>query len=167
VSADWYGDPTFAAACSLHLDLTERAVMADVAVKALSKAINDPTTAVLAIDQLHRLLRSVGLRHLHDDALFDADGQLRVIIPTPNWADFVQLTCREIRFYGASNFQVARRLRAMIENLIVTLSDLRHLALRRELDLLDRALEKVHEFPEDLALARQPDLQGLGGASAT
>ena len=141
--------------------------MADVAVKALSNAINDPTTAVLAIDQLHRLLRSVGLRHLHDDALFDADGQLRVIIPTPNGADFVQLTCREIRFYGASNFQVARRLRAMIENLIVTLSDLRHLALRRELDLLDRALEKVHEFPEDLALARQPDLQGLGGASAT
>jgi hypothetical protein len=55
----------------------------------------------------------------------------------------------------------------MIENYIVTLSDLRHLALRRELDLLDRALEKVHEFPEDLALARQPDLQGLGGASAT
>ncbi len=141
--------------------------MADVAVKALSKAINDPTTAVLAIDQLHRLLRSVGLRHLHDDALFDADGQLRVIIPTPNWEDFVQLTCREIRFYRASNFQVARRLRAMIENFIVTLSDLRHLALRRELDLLDRALEKVHEFPEDLALARQPDLQGLGGASAT
>jgi hypothetical protein len=59
VPADWYGDPTFAAACSLHLDLTERAVMADVAVKALSNAINDPTTAVLAIDQLHRLLRSV------------------------------------------------------------------------------------------------------------
>src|SRR5271165_5886644 len=59
-------------------------VIVDVAIKALSKAINDPTTAVLAIDQLHRLLRQVGRRHLHDDALFDAAGGLRLIFPTAN-----------------------------------------------------------------------------------
>jgi uncharacterized membrane protein len=139
-------------------------VIVDVAVKALSRAINDPTTAVLAIDQLHRLLRLVGQRHLHDDVLRDADGRLRVIFPTPEWDDFVQLTCREIRLYGAENFQVARRLRAMIEDLIAILPDARRPALRCELDLLDRALEKIHEFPEDLALARQADLQGLGGS---
>ncbi|MGC1347712.1 MAG: DUF2254 family protein, partial [Methyloceanibacter sp.] len=40
-------------------------VIVDIAIRALSKAINDPTTAVLAIDQLHRLLRNVGKRHLH------------------------------------------------------------------------------------------------------
>jgi uncharacterized membrane protein len=140
-------------------------VIVDEAIKALSNAINDPTTAVLAIDQLHRLLRSVGRRHLHDDALFDADGTLRAIVPTPNWDDFVQLTCREIRLYGAENFQVARRLRAMIENLVLVLSESRRPALRCELNLLDRTLEKLHELPEDLALARQPDLQGLGGSS--
>jgi uncharacterized membrane protein len=38
-------------------------VIVDVAIKALSPAINDPTTAVLAIDQLHRLLRLVGRHH--------------------------------------------------------------------------------------------------------
>ena len=38
-------------------------IVIDIALKALSPAINDPTTAVLAIDQLHRLLRSVGKRH--------------------------------------------------------------------------------------------------------
>lgn len=140
-------------------------VVVDVAIKALSKAINDPTTAVLALDQLHRLLRLVGQRHLHDDTLLDADGQLRLIFPTPNWEDFVQLTCREIRLYGAENFQVARRLRAMIENLIEILPEARHPALRCELDLLDRTLEQLHTQPEDLALARQPDLQGLGGSS--
>jgi uncharacterized membrane protein len=139
-------------------------VIVDVAIKALSKAINDPTTAVLAIDQLHRLLRVVGRRHLHDDALFDADGSLRVIFPTPNWDDFVQLSCREIRLYGAENFQVARRLRAMIENLIAILPEARRRALCCELDLLDRTLVKLHMFPEDLALAQQPDLQGLGGS---
>jgi uncharacterized membrane protein len=120
---------------------------------------------VLAIDQLHRLLRLVGSRHLHDDTLLDAERRLRLIFPTPNWDDFVQLTCREIRLYGAENFQVARRLRAMIDGLIAILPEARHAALQCELALLDRTLARVHEFPEDLALARQPDLQGLGGAS--
>ena len=77
----------------------------------------------------------------------------------------MQLTFREIRLYGAENFQVARRLHTMIENLIATLPEARHPALRCELDLLDRMLEKLHALPEDLALARQPDLQGLGGSS--
>ena len=37
-------------------------------------------------------------------------------------------------------------------------------ALRRELELLNRALERLYPFAEDLALASQPDLQGSGGA---
>jgi uncharacterized membrane protein len=141
-------------------------VIVDVAIKALSKAINDPTTAVLAIDQLHRMLRLVGKRHLHDDALFDVDGKQRLIFPTPDWEDFVQLTFSEIRLYGAANYQVARRLRAMIENLTANLSESRQFALNRELKLLDRTLEALHMLPEDLALARKADLQGLGGSSA-
>jgi uncharacterized membrane protein len=139
-------------------------VIVDIAIKALSKAINDPTSAVLAIDQLHRLLRTVGKRHLHDDQVFDRDGQLRVIFRTPDWPDFLSLACNEIRLYGAENAQIARRLRAMLENLMQTLPERRGPALRQELDLLDRTLEKVYLLPEDLALARIPDSQGLGGA---
>jgi uncharacterized membrane protein len=139
-------------------------VIVDIAIKALSRAINDPTTAVLAIDQLHRLLRAVGRRHLHDDVIRDASGNLRVVYKTPNWEDFVQLSCREIRVYGAENFQVARRLRAMLENLQQVLPQARWPALNEELDLLDRTLEKVHSLPGDLAVARTPDLQGLGAA---
>lgn len=140
-------------------------VIVDIAIKALSKAINDPTTAVLAIDQLHRLLRTVGKRHLHDETIFDEARRLRVIFRTPGWDDFVQLSCSEIRFYGAENFQVARRMRAMCENLVQTLPEQRRPALRRELDLLDRAIEKIHGSPEDVALSRVADSQGLGGAS--
>jgi uncharacterized membrane protein len=140
-------------------------VIVDIAIKALSKAINDPTTAVLAIDQLHRLLRLVGGRRLHSDELLDAEGNVRVVFATPNWQDFVKLAFSEIRLYGAENFQVARRLRAMIENLLATLPEPRQPALRDELDLLDRTIKMLHAFPEDLTLARQPDLQGLGGAS--
>jgi uncharacterized membrane protein len=141
-------------------------IVVDIAIKALSAAINDPTTAVLAIDQLQRLLRAVGLRQLHNDDVHDATGTLRVIARTPNWEDFVHLTFAEIRLYGAGNFQISRRLRAMIESLIEIMPPARHPALRHELDLLDRALVKLHDFPEDLAVARLSDPQGLGGRSA-
>ena len=42
-------------------------ILVDIAAKALSKAINDPTTAVLVIDQLHRLLRVLGKRDLRNE----------------------------------------------------------------------------------------------------
>jgi len=137
-------------------------VIVDIAIKALSKAINDPTTAVLALDQLHRLLRAVGRRHLHDDVINDANGKPRVIFRTPNWDDFVELSCREIRLYGAENYQIARRMRAMLENLAATLPENRRPALLKELNLLDQTLQGVNLLPDDLALARTPDLQGLG-----
>ena len=44
---------------------------------------------------------------------YDDQGVLRLILPTPNWDDFVDLVFSEIRRYGASNFQVTRRLYAM------------------------------------------------------
>ena len=49
-------------------------IILDIALKALSPAINDPTTAVLAIDQLQRLLRSVGERNLRTDNITDESG---------------------------------------------------------------------------------------------
>jgi uncharacterized membrane protein len=139
-------------------------ILADIALKALSPAINDPTTAVLAIDQLHRLLRWVGLRDLHTDNFADYSGRLRLILRTPNWEDFVHLAFREIRLCGAGSPQVARRLRAMIENLTETLPEQRRAALREELALLDRAVGRHYQFSEDAALARIPDPQGMGGS---
>ena len=145
-------DPTFAIR-----------IILDIALKALSPAINDPTTAVLAIDQLHRLLRSVGKRNLRTDNTTDESGKLRVIIRTPNWEDFVNLACTELRRYGADSIQVVRRLRAMIENLIRTLPEDRHAALQAQLALLDHAIKAIYIIPEELVLARATDSQGLGG----
>ena len=140
-------------------------VIVDIALKALSPAINDPTTAVLAIDQLARLLGAVGLRALRVPEILDEQGRLRVILPTPHWRDFVHLACTEIRHCGAHNVQVSRRLYAMIEDLLRGLPEGRAPALRRQRALLDRATARHHEA-EDRALARIPDVQGLGGSSA-
>lgn len=140
-------------------------ILLDIALKALSKAINDPTTATLAIDQLHRLLRAVGKRKLSSEQILDAKGQLRVIFRTPNWEDYVHLTFTELRFNGVESIQVVRRLRALIEDLVKTLPEHRRPALQKELEMLDLAVQRVYTHPEDLALARTPDSQGLGGSS--
>jgi len=140
-------------------------IVADIALKALSPAINDPTTAVLAIDQLHRMLRAVGRRHLRTEEISDKSGTLRLIFRTPNWEDFVHLAFSEIRSCGSNNLQIVRRLRAMIQNLLQTLPLHRHAALNQQLSLLDREIAKNFSYPEELALARVPDTQGLGGHS--
>ena len=88
-------------------------ILVDVACKALSPAVNDPTTAVLAIDQVHHLLRRVGLRRLDTGEVRDSGGQLRLLYRTPDWEDFVLLGVAEIRQYGVTSIQVARRLNAI------------------------------------------------------
>ena len=90
---------------------------------------------------------------------------MRLVFRTPNWEDFVHLTCTEIRHCGAGSVQIMRRMRSMLENLVQTLPPHRHAELRQQLALLDRTIEKHYTFAEDLALARIPDPQGLGGSS--
>jgi uncharacterized membrane protein len=140
-------------------------ILADIALKALSAAINDPTTAVLAIDQIQHLLRAVGRRRLRGELIDDAAGHHRLVYRTPNWEDFVHIACTEIRAVGAGSFQVARRLRSLLENLIATLPPHRHAALIEERDRLDYALETLYRHPADLALARIADSQGLGASA--
>jgi uncharacterized membrane protein len=138
-------------------------IIVDVALKALSPAINDPTTAVLAIDQIHHLLREVGSRHLAEGQETDRAGQLRLVYRTPNWEHFVLLAVTEIRQYGRESIQVTRRLRAMLENLIATLPDRRAAQLRKELSLLASSSRRAFPDPDDQELAETSDLQGMGG----
>ena len=138
-------------------------IIVDIASKGLSPAINDPTTAVLALDQIHHLLRNVGSRRLDDGQVCDAAGRLRLVYRTPDWEDYVYLAVTEIRQFGGASIQVARRLRAMLENLIQTLPAERAALLHQELKLLDRSAARFFTEPEDQALADVSDLQGVGG----
>jgi hypothetical protein len=73
------------------------------------------------------------------------------------------LAVTEIRHFGGASIQVARRLRAMLENLIQGLTEERAAPLRRELALLHRTAERFFAEPEDRALADISDFQGVGG----
>jgi hypothetical protein len=86
-----------------------------------------------------------------------------VVFRTPNWEDYVHLSCTEIRHCGVGSIQIARRMRAMLENLTQTLPAHRHAELRQQLELLDQAVVGAYTVPADLALARVSDSQGLGG----
>jgi uncharacterized membrane protein len=138
-------------------------IIVDIASKGLSPAINDPTTAVLALDQIHHLLRDLGSRRLDDGRVRDKAGRLRLVYRTPDWEDFVHLAVTEIRQFGQASIQIARRLRAMLENLILTVPDERATLLRQELKLLHRSAERFFKEPEDRALADVSDFQGVGG----
>jgi len=138
-------------------------LIVDIASKGLSPAINDPTTAVLAIDRIHHLLRHVGGRSLDNENVRDATDRLRLTYRTPDWEDFVILAVTEIRQFGGASIQVARRLRAMLEDLIRSLPEERAAPLRQELNLLKRSAERFFQEPEDRALADESDSQGVGG----
>jgi uncharacterized membrane protein len=140
-------------------------IMVDIAARALSPAVNDPTTAVLALDQLHRLLRYVSQKQLDSGRVFDRGGQLRLLYSTPQWEDFVMLAVSEIRLFGANSLQVPRRLQAMLEHLMAVLPEARIPALRQELTLLHSAVEHAYLEAEDRRRAEISDRQGIGGSS--
>jgi uncharacterized membrane protein len=125
---------------------------------------NDPTTAVIAIDQLHHLLRQIGLRDLRTGEMRDEAGHLRLIFRAPDWEDFVHLAVTEIRLFGAGSIQVARRLHAMFEHLHEVLPPQRLPALREEWTLLHRAVERAFPDPADRTRAETGDYLGLGSA---
>src|SRR5581483_2526965 len=141
-------------------------VLVDLASKALSPAINDPTTAVLALDQIHRLMRVVGMRHLDIGQVRDPGGQLRLVYGTPDWEDYVSLAVIEIRQFGGQSIQITRRLRAMLEDLIHVLPERRSGPLREEVTILHRGLERSFKDPEDQSRADTMDAQGVGGHRA-
>ena len=141
-------------------------IMVDIGERALSPTINDPTTAVLAIDQIHRLLRYAGFKNIDTGRIYDRAGTLRLIFPTPAWDDIVGLALTELRHYGANSIQVARRTKAMLEHLITALPQARAGALRRELAALENSVARSFVEEDDRRRANLADFQGLGGSSS-
>ncbi len=138
-------------------------LLVDIAIKALSPAINDPTTAVQAIDQLEDLLHRLGRRDLDAGYARDVDGVLRLTYPMPTWEDYLMLAFDEIRQYGAGSIQVLRRLRSALTGVRERLTDSDRVAVMHEyLKHLDLVIERSSLDPEDKVRAHHEDRQGLG-----
>jgi uncharacterized membrane protein len=138
-------------------------LLVDIAIKALSPAINDPTTAVQTIDQLEDLLRRLGASELDAGYAVDKNGALRLVFPTPTWEDYLTRAFDEIRHFGSSSVQVMRRMRSALVGLADALpSQERAETVRRYLEHLDRVIGASPFDVEDKRMARQEDRQGIG-----
>jgi uncharacterized membrane protein len=137
-------------------------ILVDVAIKALSPAINDPTTAVQALDQIEDLLLRMGQRDLDVGRVRDAEGRLRLVMPVPTWNDLVVLALDEIRFCGATSIQVMRRTRALLKDLKEQVRSDRRAALEYYLERVDKGIRRDFEDVDDQRDALEPDRQGLG-----
>jgi uncharacterized membrane protein len=139
-------------------------ILVDIAIRGLSPAVNDPTTAVQAMDQIGDLLLRLGLCPTLETGIFrSGDGKVRLVVPFPAWADLVNLALNEILFYGASSVQVTRRLTALIADLISLLPENRHAALRTAQTRLSATIARTFsQDPEGKRAAGMEDRQGLG-----
>ncbi|MFD5082778.1 DUF2254 domain-containing protein [Kitasatospora sp. NPDC058406] len=139
-------------------------ILVDIAIRALSPAVNDPTTAVQVLNHIEAFLHAVGRVGLRGHyVLADDRGRPRLVLPDRSWEDYLELGVTEIRDYGASSVQVCRRLRSLLEDLLAALPDTCRPALRTELRLLGDAVERGFDDAPRRARARTADPQGLGG----
>lgn len=141
-------------------------IIVDIAIRALSPAVNDPTTATQMINHLGALLAGLGAHDLGERGLLaDSSGTLRLAVPTRTWEGYLELGISEIREYGVGSPQTCRRLQAMLRDLEGSIRPTNQAAVRRQLELLERSVRQRVRAGHDLELALTADRQGLGGSS--
>ena len=134
-------------------------LLVDVSLRALSPAINDPTTAVRALDEIEIVLRTAATIPLGRTRA--PAGQGSIVVPGPTWADVVDLCLLEVIEASTDQPQVTRRLSALLEDLTDDLPEHR----RGELGDCQRLLaDRVCAAGHDPGTWLHPDRQGVGGA---
>jgi len=142
-------------------------LLVDIAERSLSDGpFQDPTTAVQALDRLHDVLRQLARRPFPDGRHRDAEGAVRLVVRSMSWEAYVHLAFDEIRMAGAGSPQVARRLRAALEELRSIAPADRVEVVDEQLELLSAATERAMDDDRDVELALHPDREGIGAAVA-
>jgi uncharacterized membrane protein len=134
--------------------------LVDIAIRALSAAINDPTTAVQSLDRIHGVLRAVATRPDPSGYYVDAEGSVRLIVPVPGWDRLVELALTEIALYGSAAPQVTRKLTAIFDDLAGCVPPERVPAIDAQRAWLREEVGRRHLLPTDRVLT--PDPLGLG-----
>jgi len=114
--------------------------LVDIAERALSPGVNDPTTAVQCLDRMHSLMHRIAGRDL---AVGDTvvEGTVRLRVPVPTWGDYLGLCCDEIRHWGADSVRIHRRLEVLLKDLLDVVEGERAEQVRRQLVHLERRRE--------------------------
>ncbi|MDQ6944403.1 MAG: DUF2254 domain-containing protein [Candidatus Eremiobacteraeota bacterium] len=141
--------------------------LVDIANKALSPGINDPTTAVLVLDQLAELLRAVAADEPRSDVYPDDRGVVRVFVPRPTWSAFVDASLEEILHYGRGSLHVMRKVRTLVVDLEEAVAPGYRPVLERYRLRVETSIDDAFTRPEDRAAARRlPPATGRDGSRA-
>ena len=138
-------------------------LLVDIGERSLSDGpFQDPTTAVQAIDRLHDCLRQLAPRPFPDGRYRDEAGEVRLVTSSMTWEDYVHLAFDEIRMAGSGSPQIARRLRAALEDLLAVAPLERKRPLQEQLDLLRSGIGGSMSEAVDRNNSSQADSSGLG-----
>jgi uncharacterized membrane protein len=138
-------------------------VMVDVANKALSPAVNDPSTAVQVLDYLGDSLRVIGETDRSAPAWHVGVAKRGVVVPVRGWEDFLALGITEIREFGSTSIQVMRRMRAVLEKLLEQVRPENRSAVKAQIARLDATVAASFPGSADREWAGIADRQGMGG----
>jgi uncharacterized membrane protein len=94
-------------------------LLADIALRALSAAVNDEATAVQVIDAIDSLLARLATRRLNVGQIAGADGALRVVLVLPSWNDYLGLALDEITASAVAVPSVRARIDRLLSDLAV------------------------------------------------
>ncbi|MFF8605919.1 DUF2254 domain-containing protein [Streptomyces sp. NPDC015346] len=136
--------------------------LADIALRALSPAVNDPTTAVQCLDRIVQILAVLADRPLGAVLHRDRKGEVRLVQDVPGWTDLVDLGFTEIRGCAADSPQVSRRMLAGLDDLLSLAPEDRREPLVRHRTLLVQRVERTAPEAADVAFALAADRQGIG-----
>jgi uncharacterized membrane protein len=139
-------------------------MLVDIAIRALSPAVNDPTTAVQALDRIESLLCELAGRRPGPALVVDGDGRPCAVVPAPRWPAYLELGLTEVRRYGSGTPQIVRRLTALYDRLGTVADEGDRPRIELERRLLAEATIAAFPDPQERAIVEQPDRLGLGGA---
>ena len=88
----------------------------DIALRALSPGVNDPTTAAICVDFLGAILRRLAGRRI-EGPLRMAGGRLRVIAVVPTFSSLLGIALNEIRRNAAANARLLARMIGVLESI--------------------------------------------------
>ena len=128
--------------------------LVDVAERALSPGVNDPTTAVQALDQIHDVLRRIVQRQVHPYHCHVVDGRAVVLVPQPTVQDYLSLGLDEIAHWGADSDRVQRRI-------AVLLYDVRSAARSEYRPVVEREIDRLGLRVTTTCTAVAPNDTGL------
>jgi uncharacterized membrane protein len=92
-------------------------LLADIALRALSPAVNDPATAVQALDGMEDLLGRPAEARAGTRQVTDRAGAVRVVIPLPGWEDFLRTALDDVIAAAVHTPMVLLRIRSLLTRL--------------------------------------------------